>query len=111
MADTNLQLRSLVTDDNHLELSLVELPMPEPGADDIVVKMEASPLNPSDLALLFGPADLSTAVYSGTPERPQVRAEIPAGLAKLVKARVGQSLAVGNEGCGTVVAAGSSAAA
>jgi len=111
MSKTALQLRSLVNADNTLELSLQDVEIPEPGPDEIVVKMEAAPLNPSDLALLFGPADMTTARYSGTPERPVVTADIPAGLAKMVASRVGESLAVGNEGSGSVVAAGNSDAA
>ena len=107
----NLQLRSLVRDDNTLELSLHEIEMPEPGPDEVIVRVEATPLNPSDLALLLGPADISSARVSGSPERPVVTAEIPANLMKMVTARLGQSLPVGNEGAGTVIAAGSSDAA
>ena len=111
MALQGLQLRSLVTQDNKLELSLAEVDIPEPGPNEVIVKVEATPLNPSDLALLLGPAVLSTAKASGTFERPVVTAEIPAGFMKLVNARLGQSLPVGNEGAGTVIAAGSSDAA
>ena len=111
MDTTGLQLRSLVKDDNTLELSLAEVPVPEPGPDDVVVRVEAAPLNPSDLALLFGPADMTTATSGGTPERPVVSADIPEKFMGMVAARVGESLAVGNEGAGTVVAAGSSDAA
>jgi NADPH2:quinone reductase len=111
MSNQGLQLRSLIKDDNTLELSLVEVETPEPGPDEIVVRMEAAPLNPSDLALLFGPADMSNAKVSGTSERPVITADIPAKLMKMVTARVGQSLPVGNEGSGVVVAAGSSDAA
>ncbi|MCB1705897.1 MAG: zinc-binding dehydrogenase [Halioglobus sp.] len=108
MADTALQLRSTVKDDNTLELTLVDVPIPQPGPDEVLVRVEATPLNPSDLALLFGPADLSTIRVSGTTDRPVVTADIPAGMMKLVSARIGQSMPVGNEGCGTVVAAGDS---
>ena len=111
MTTTGLQLRSLVKDDNTLELSLVEVETPEPGPDEILVRMEAAPLNPSDLALLFGPADMATAKVSGSPERPVITADIPAKLMKMVTARIGESLPVGNEGSGVVVAAGSSDAA
>ena len=111
MTTTGLQLRSLVKDDNTLELSLVEVETPEPGPDEILVRMEAAPLNPSDLALLFGPADMATAKVSGSPERPVITADIPAKLMKMVSARIGESLPVGNEGSGVVVAAGSSDAA
>ena len=107
----NLQLRSLVKEDNTLELSLVEVEMPEPGPDEVIVKVEATPLNPSDLALLLGPAVISSARVSGSTQRPVVTADIPADFMKMVTARVGQSLPVGNEGAGTVITAGSSDAA
>ena len=111
MTTTSSQLRSLVTEDATLELSLVNVEIPDPGPDEVVVRVEATPLNPSDLALLFGPADMSTARVSGTAENPVVTADIPQGLMKLVKGRIGESLPVGNEGAGVVVAAGSSDAA
>ena len=111
MTTTGLQLRSLVKDDNTLELSLVEVEFPEPADDEVLVRIDAAPINPSDLALLLGPADMSTARVAGTAERPVLTADIPAEAMKLVSARVGESLAVGNEGAGLVVAAGSSAAA
>lgn len=111
MAETGLQLRSTVKPDNTLELTLVDVPIPEPGPDEVLVRVEAAPLNPSDLALLFGPADLSTARVSGTARKPVVTADIPADMMKMVAARVGQSLAVGNEAAGTVIAAGASDAA
>ena len=111
MAFSGLQLRSLVKDDNTLELSLIEVSVADPGPDEIVVKIEAAPLNPSDLALLLGPADMTSARVSGTAESPVITADIPEKLMKMVTARVGQSLAVGNEGSGVVVAAGSSEAA
>jgi len=111
MTTRSLQLRTLVTEDNTLELSLVEVEIPDPGPDEIIVKVEATPLNPSDLALLFGPADMTTARLSGTADRPVVTADIPKGLMKIVAGRLGESLPVGNEGAGLVVAAGSSDAA
>lgn len=111
MATTGLQLRSLVKDDNTIEISLVDVPIPEPGPDEVLVKIEATPLNPSDLALLLGPADMTTARASGTAERPVITADIPKGLMKMVSGRLGQSLAVGNEAGGRVIAAGSSDAA
>ena len=107
----NLQLRSLVRQDNTLELSLLEIDMPEPGPDEVIVSIEATPLNPSDLALLLGPADISSARVGGSTERPVITADIPVNFMKMVSARLGQSLPVGNEGAGTVIAAGSSNAA
>ncbi|MDQ7971630.1 MAG: zinc-binding dehydrogenase [Rhodocyclaceae bacterium] len=107
-----LQLRSLIRPDATLELSLAEVPMPEPAApDEVVVRVEAAPLNPSDLGLLFGGADMTKAQASGSAERPVVTAPVAAPVMAAMAARVGQSMPVGNEGAGTVVAAGSSPAA
>jgi NADPH2:quinone reductase len=104
---TALQLRSLIRKDGTLELSLAEVPAPTPGPDEVVVRIEASPINPSDLGLLFGPADMSTAKASGTAERPVVTASVPERLMRLVAGRLDQSMPVGNEGAGVVVGAGS----
>jgi len=103
-----LELRTLVREDGLLELSLAEVPIPEPGPDEIVVRVEASPINPSDLGLLLGPADLSTLKASGTAERPVVTAALSPAAMKALAARVGESLPVGNEGAGVVVKAGAS---
>ena len=111
MPTKSMQLRSLVTQEGVLELSLVDVEIPDPGADEVVVRVEATPLNPSDLALLFGPADMSTAKAAGSQERPIVTADIPEKLMRMVAGRLGESLPVGNEGAGVVVAAGSSDAA
>jgi NADPH2:quinone reductase len=111
MTTTGLQLRSEVKDNNTLEISLVETQFPDPGPDEVLVRMEATPINPSDLGLLLGPADPATARQAGTAERPVLVADIPEALMRLVARRVGQSMPVGNEGSGVVVAAGSSAAA
>jgi NADPH2:quinone reductase len=106
-----LQLRSLVKADATLELSLVSVPTPEPAADEVLIRVEAAPINPSDLGLLFGPADMGTARLSGTPASPLVTARIPEKLMRAMAMRVDQSLPVGNEGAGVVVRAGSSDAA
>jgi NADPH2:quinone reductase len=106
---TGLQLRSLVKPGGELELSLAEIPVPAPAADEVVVRVEASPINPSDLGLLFGAADVSTAAMSGTRARPVLTARIPEGRMRAMAGRVGQSMPVGNEGAGVVVECGSSA--
>jgi NADPH2:quinone reductase len=111
MTASGLQLRSLIKDDATLELSLVETQVPDPGPDEVQVRVEAAPINPSDLFLLFGPADMTTARASGTPDRPVISADIPSKMMRSLTARVGQSMPVGNEGAGTVIAAGSSDAA
>lgn len=110
-ATTGLQLRSLVKSDGTLEISLQQVPVAEPAADEVVVRVEASPLNPSDLGLLFGAADVATAKVSGAPTNPVVTATIPEKLMRGMAARTGQSMPVGNEGAGVVIKAGSSDAA
>ena len=110
-ASTALQLRSLIKSSGELELSLASVPTPEPGPDEVLVRIEASPMNPSDLGLLFGSADLATAKASGTPEHPVITATVPEKLMKGMAGRLGQSMPVGNEGAGVVVKAGASDAA
>jgi NADPH:quinone reductase-like Zn-dependent oxidoreductase len=103
-----LELRSLVTSAGALELSLQEVPVPKPKDNEVLVRVEAAPINPSDLGLLVASADMAAATVSGTPERPVVTAPIKQEALKTLTARLDQSLPVGNEGAGTVVAAGSS---
>jgi NADPH2:quinone reductase len=106
-----LQLRSLVRADQILEAFLEDVDVPAPGPGAVVVRVEAAPVNPSDIGLLFAGADMAAAVSSGTSERPLVIAPIPAPAMRALSGRVGTPLPVGNEGAGTVVAAGSSPAA
>ncbi len=107
-AGTGLQIRSVIKKDGTLELSLVSVPTPEPADDEVVVRIEASPLNPSDLGLLFGGADMTTAQASGTGDRPVVSARVAPQVLAAMAGRLDQSLPVGNEGAGVVIAAGSS---
>ena len=111
MSGTGLQLRSLVKASAELELSLVQAATPAPAADEVIIRVEATPLNPSDLGLLFGAADLSSGNASGTAELPVLTFSIPAGAMRAMQGRLEQSMLVGNEGAGTVIAAGESAAA
>jgi NADPH2:quinone reductase len=106
-----LELRSLVTASGTLELSLVDVDVPAPGPHDVVVRVEAAPLNPSDLGLLFGPADMAAATADGTALRPLITAPIAPAAMPAMAARVGQAMPVGNEGAGLVVAAGASPSA
>lgn len=109
MSETNLQLRSLITADGELQLSLRQVEIPEPAADEVVIRVLASPINPSDLGLLLGPADMSTARVGGTADSPTLTAKIPPELMAGMKPRVDQSMVVGNEGAGVVVKAGADA--
>ena len=108
---TALQLRSLVRSNGQLEVALHDVPVPDPGPDEVLVRVEATPINPSDLGLLFALADLSTLQAAGTAARPVVTARIPERVMPSLAGRVDQPLPVGNEGAGTVVKAGSSPAA
>ncbi len=105
-ASKGIELRSLITEKGQLRLSLDEVAIGEPEPDEVVVRVEAAPINPSDLGVLLGPADMSTLRAEGTAERPVLTASIQAAAMMRVAARMGQSLPVGNEGAGTVVRAG-----
>jgi NADPH2:quinone reductase len=110
-ADKGLQLRSTVKKDGTLELSVATVATPGPKPEEVIVRIDATPINPSDQGLLFGGADMSTAKASGTPDNPVVTASIPPGAMKGLTGRLDQSLPVGNEGAGVVVRAGASPAA
>jgi len=104
--ESTLQLRSLVTDEGTVELSLVRTPLPAPAADEVVVRIEATPINPSDLGLLFGPADIDSAQQLGTADDPRIVVQIGPRFQAALAARLNQSLPVGNEAGGVVIAAG-----
>ncbi|WP_038955388.1 zinc-binding dehydrogenase [Bradyrhizobium japonicum] len=108
---TGLQLRSLIKTSGELEISLVDVPTPEPAADEVVVRVEAAPINPSDLGLLVGAADMSTAKASGTKDAPVITAKVPEGAMRAMAGRLDESMPVGNEGAGVVIKTGSSDAA
>ena len=108
---TGLQLRSLVQADGQLRLSLEATPVPDLRATDVLVRIEATPINPSDIGLLFGAADPSSFEVSGTAASPVAIGRIPERAMPAMAARLGQSMAVGNEGAGVVIAAGDAPAA
>src|SRR5215472_10699306 len=108
---SGLQLRSLIKKGGELEISLVEVPTPEPGPDEVVVRVEATPINPSDLGLLTGAADLATAKASGSKDNPVITAKVPEAGMRAMAGRLDQSMPVGNEGAGVVIRTGSSEAA
>jgi NADPH:quinone reductase-like Zn-dependent oxidoreductase len=102
-----LELRSRISANGELELTLATVDVPSPIGDQVVVRVEAAPINPSDLGLLLGPADVSTLRADGE----RTLATVPAGALRAVQARLDQSMVVGNEGAGTVVDAGDEARA
>lgn len=106
-----LQLRTLVKQSGELELSLVSIPVPTPAANEVLVRIEAAPINPSDIGLLFGAADMSTSTVAETANGPVVTARIPDKAMKSMAARLEMSMPAGNEGAGVVVGAGASDAA
>ena len=108
---TGLQLRSLVQPDGTLELSLVDTPVAPPADDEVLVHIQATPINPSDIGLLLGAADLASVQVAGSASRPVATARIPERAMPAMAARLGQSMPVGNEGAGRVIAAGASPAA
>ena len=106
-----LQLQSTVRSDATVELALVDVPVPEPNDEEVLVRIEAAPINPSDMGALFGPADLETARASGRADRPVITVDIPPALMEAMAGRLDQPLPAGNEGAGIVVKAGASAQA
>ncbi len=106
---TGRELRSTVTGNGTLRLELVDVGLSPPVDDEVIVRVEAAPINPSDIGLLLGPADVATLRSEGAPERPRLVFDVPADRLAGIDARIGQSLAVGNEGAGIVIAAGPAA--
>ncbi len=106
--DTMRQLRSLVTSEGQLQLSIATVDTPLPREREVLVRVEAAPINPSDLALLLAMADVSQAVAGGSPTDPSVVAPVAEPVMRALAARVGDSMPVGSEGAGVVVAAGDS---
>lgn len=104
---TGLQLRSTLKPEGVLELALVPVPVPPPGADEVIVRIEAAPINPSDQGVLFAGADMTRAEEAGTAESPIIRAPVAPAVMTAMAGRVGQALPAGNEGAGTVIEAGS----
>jgi NADPH:quinone reductase len=105
---TALQLHSLISSSGELRVSLAQVPVVEPKDNEVVVRVEATPINPSDLGLLFGAADMSAASVAGEGDASVVTAPVPAGLMRAMAGRVDEAMPVGNEGAGVVVAAGAS---
>jgi NADPH2:quinone reductase len=111
MNESGLQLRSTISEDGVLTIDLANAPVPEPADNEVVIRVEAAPLNPSDMAFLTYPADLSTGRTTGSGADTVYTADVPAEMLAKVKARIGVPVPVGNEGSGTVVRAGRGEAA
>ncbi len=107
LPDQGKQMFSTVTEDGGLELTLRDTPVPQPSGDEVLIRVEATPINPSDLAVMLSVADSN----AFTPLGYGARAEIPEAMQRHVAPRLGKPLPIGNEGAGTVVAAGDDPAA
>jgi len=111
LPDHSLTLVSLATADARLEISLDRRPIPQPRDHEVLVKVLATPINPSDLGLLVGAADVRTAQKSTRDGLPVITADIPEAGMRAMAGRIGEAMPVGNEGCGIVVRAGAGAEA
>jgi NADPH:quinone reductase len=107
LPETYLNMLSLVSQAGTLEVSLERLPMPEPKDHEVLVKVLAAPINPSDLGLLFGAGDMATMRASERDGLPVITADIPEAGMRAMAGRVGEAMPIGNEGCGVVIKAGS----
>ena len=107
----SLQMQSCVHDNATIECALFEVEIPAPGDMEVMVKIEASPINPSDLGLMFGAADVSSIRASERNGHPSIVLDVPEPAMRMMSTRIGDWLPVGNEAAGTVVEAGSSEAA
>ncbi len=98
----NKQVFSTISKDGQLTLEIIDGDIPTPGPDDVVVKMEAAPINPSDMFPMFGTANMEKAENKNG----KLTAPVPQNMLGAVRARLDQTLPIGNEGAGTVIAAG-----
>ena len=105
---TYLQMFSTLTAEGELRLELKEQTMPIPGENEVLIRIEATPINPSDHGVMFGWASMAGATSTGSGADTVLSAPVSEQGMAVMKARIGQSLAVGNEGAGTVVATGTS---
>jgi NADPH:quinone reductase len=103
---SNLTMLTRVKSEGELDVYLTRLPMSQPEQNQVLIKMLAAPINPSDMVLLFGAADMSTARSSICDGLPKLTASIPASGMRAMTGRINEALPIGNEGCGLVVGAG-----
>ena len=104
---TGKQVFSTITSAGQLELTIADVDMPTPGPDDVVVRIDAAPINPSDMGPLFGPASIDQAQFDNA----KLVAPVPENRMGMVASRLDQTLPVGNECAGKVIATGDSDAA
>ena len=106
LPQTGLQLRSTILAQGELVLTLVDEPVVAPGSDEVLIRVEATPINPSDQGIMFGAADMSTLRVEGTASRPVIRAKVPEQAMRAMAGRLDRSMPMGHEGAGVVIATG-----
>ena len=104
-----LQLTSTITENATIEIGLRDIEVPKPGADEVLIEVKASPINPSDLGTLVGAGDLTSIRVEGEGDHAKVIMDIPESVMWAMKPRIGKPLPVGNEGSGIVTEAGENA--
>jgi NADPH:quinone reductase len=104
--ENSLQMQSTLDESGTLTVALADVALPTPADHEVVIRIEAAPINPSDLGVLFGPGDINAATSEGEGEKSVLSAPVHPQFLPRFKGRIGQALTVGNEGAGVVVAAG-----
>jgi NADPH2:quinone reductase len=102
---SNKQITSTVTDEGKLEIAITESERPIPGDDEVLIQVEATPINPSDLGLLIGPGDINTLKA----EDSKIIMDVPKAIMGAMEPRLNKPMPVGNEGSGVVIEAGANA--
>ena len=107
--EKGLKLISTLSSAGELKLELADIPISQPGPDEVLIRVEASPINPSDILVMIPGVDLTKADFAGSLTRPTLTATLPVEVARSFSTRFEQPIAVGLEGAGTVIATGEQA--
>ena len=101
------EIRSKATSDGNIELSIAKVEKPVPGDDEVLIEVQASPINPSDLGLLLSfAADLQNINVTGSGDDTVATMPVHPALMGSLKPRLDESMPVGNEGAGIIIDAG-----
>ena len=108
--ENSKEIRSNVTSEGNIEISIASVEKPTPAENEVLIKVEASPINPSDLGLLISfAADLDSLNVTGSGDETVAKMKVHPGLMKAMTPRLDQSMKVGNEGGGVIEGAGTGA--
>jgi NADPH2:quinone reductase len=108
--ENSKEIRSNVTSEGNIEISIASVEKPIPAENEVLIKVEASPINPSDLGLLISfAADLDSLNVTGSGDETVAKMKVHPGLMKAMAPRLDQSMKVGNEGGGVIEGAGTGA--